>query len=167
LSTFLRAEVEEAWRYFVAVGDSADWNAWADLHSQDGTWVEHHLGTFRGREEIRKAIVEVMKPVPMLSFPVEWHVIEGNRVVFYPWQVLPDPTGGSGLYRFGCVTILEYAGEGLWSYQEDLYNPKEAEAVIARWVADGGKLAGVEEVGSRSATRISRPRVPGRPGPNA
>ena len=44
----------------MAVGESADWNAWADLHSEDGVWVEHHLGTFRGREEIRKGIVTVM-----------------------------------------------------------------------------------------------------------
>jgi len=68
-----------------------------------------------------------MKPVPMMVFPVEWHVIEGSRVVYYPWQVLSDPTGGDAVYRFGCVTILGYAGDGLFSYQEDLYNPREGE----------------------------------------
>ena len=140
-----REEVEAAWRYFVAVGDSGDWNAWADLHSEDGVWVEHAFGTIRGREEIRKVITRVMKPVPMMRFPVEWHVIEGDRVVFYPWQVFPDPQGGDASYRFGCVTILEYAGEGLWSYQEDLYNPREGEQVIKRWLADGGKLAASPE----------------------
>jgi hypothetical protein len=138
---FPRSEVEAAYRRFVAVGDSGDWNAWADLHSEDGVWVEHHLGTFRGREAIRAAIAKVMAPVPMMTFPVAWHVIEGNRVVYYPWQVMPDPKGGSEAYRFGCVTILEYAGGGLFGYQEDLYNPKEAEQVMKRWVAAGGKLA--------------------------
>ncbi len=140
MRAYRRSEIEEAWRHFVSVGDSGDWNAWADLHSEDGVWVEHHLGTFRGREEIRRAILEVMKPVPMMRFPVEWHVIEGNRVVFYPWQVFPDPKGGDRSYRFGCVTILEYGGDELWAFQEDLYNPREAEKVIARWIADGGKL---------------------------
>jgi len=141
MSKFSRGEVEEAWRNFVAVGDSGDWNAWADLHSIDGCWVEHHLGTFVGREAIRKAIVDVMKPVPMMEFPVGWHVIEGSRVVYYPWQVMPDPKGRGDDYRFGCVTILEYAGDGLFSYQEDLYNPIEAQAVMKRWIAAGGKLA--------------------------
>jgi hypothetical protein len=141
VAEFDRSEVEEAWRHFVAVGDSGDWNAWSDLHSVDGVWVEHHLGTFRGREQIRSAILDVMKPVPMMSFPIAWHVIEGSRVVFYPWQVFPDPPGRTGPYRFGCVTILDYAGDGLWSHQEDLYNPREAEQLIARWIADGGKLA--------------------------
>ena len=137
-----RAEVEEAWRHFVAVGDSGDWNAWADLHSEDGLWVEHHLGTFRGREEILEAIVGVMGQAPPMEFPVAWHVAEGSRVVFYPWQVFPDPRGGDEVYRFGCVTILEYAGDGLWSHQEDLYNPREAEQVLKRWLAAGGKLPG-------------------------
>ena len=136
-----RSEVEDAYRHFVARGDSGDWNAWADLHSEDGVWVEHHLGTFRGREAIRKAILDVMKPVPMMVFPVEWYAIDGDRVVFYPWQVFPDPKGGDEVYRFGCVTILDYAGNGEWSRQEDLYNPREGQQVVERWIAAGGKLA--------------------------
>ena len=136
---FTRGEVEEAYQNFVRVGDTGDWNAWTDLHSEDCVWVEHHLGTFTGREEIREAILKVMKPVPMMVFPVEWHAIEGNRVVFYPWQVMPDPAGGNADYRFGCVTILEYAGEGLFSRQEDLYNPREADEVMKRWMKAGGR----------------------------
>ncbi len=141
MTEFGRDEVEAAYRKFVEVGDSGDWSAWADLHSEAGRWVEHHLGTFVGREAIRKAILDVMVPVPMMTFPVEWHVIEGNRVVYYPWQVMPDPAGGDADYRFGCVTILEYAGDGLFSYQEDLYNPSEAQAVMKRWLDAGGKFA--------------------------
>jgi len=79
--------------------------------------------------------------VPMMEFPIGWVVIEGSRVVFYPWQVLPDPAGGGEIYRFGCVTILEYAGNGLWSYQEDLYNPAQGQAVFKRWMEAGGRLA--------------------------
>jgi hypothetical protein len=30
------------------------------------------------------------------------------------------------------VTILEYAGDGLWSFQEDIYNTREAQAVIGK-----------------------------------
>jgi hypothetical protein len=57
--------------------------------------------------------------------------------------VLPDPTGGDEVYRFGCVTILEYAGNGEFSSQEDIYNPKEGEDVIRRWIAAGGRLPGM------------------------
>lgn len=140
MTEFARDEIEKAYHHFVAAGDAQDWDAWADLHSEDGIWVEHHLGTFRGREAIREGIKSVMATAPAMLFPVEWHVIEGNRVVFYPWQVFPDPKGGDAVYRFGCVTILEYAGDGLWSYQEDVYNPKEGEEVVKRWLAAGGRL---------------------------
>jgi ketosteroid isomerase-like protein len=142
--TFPEAEVRAAYENFVRAGDSGDWSAWADLHTVDGVWVEHHLGTFHGREAIRAAITGVMGQVPTtMSFPVEWVVIVGNRVVYYPWQVLPDPTGGDAVYRFGCVTILQYAGSGEFSYQEDVYNPKEGEDVIRRWIAAGGRLPGM------------------------
>jgi hypothetical protein len=76
-----------------------------------------------------------------MTFPVAWHVIDGSRVVYYPWQVFPDPTGGDEAYRFGCVTILDYAGSGEWSRQEDIYNPREADEVVKRWIAAGGRLA--------------------------
>ncbi len=139
--TFDRAEVEAAFHEFVRAGDAGDWNAWADIHTEDCEWVEHHLGTHHGREEIRKGILAVMKPVPMMFFPVEWFMIDGNRVVTYVWQQMPDPKRGDEVYRFGNVTILEYAGEGLWSFQEDIYNPREAQAVIKSWIDAGGKLS--------------------------
>lgn len=135
------AEVREAFEHFVAVGDSGDWNAWADLHSVDGVWNECHLGRFEGREAIRKGITSVMAQAPKeMYFPVEWSMFDGDRVVFYPAQCLPDPTGGDDEYRFGCVTILDYAGDGQWSYQEDIYNPKQGEDVFGRWIAAGGVL---------------------------
>jgi len=137
------AEVRAAYEHFVSVGDSGDWSAWADLHTVDGLWVEHHLGTFKGREAIRDAITGAMAAAPpTMHFPVEWVVIDGDRVVYYPWQVLPDPQGGDGVFRFGCVTILTYAGDGQFSYQEDLYNPAEGQEVFGRWIAAGGRLPG-------------------------
>ena len=44
MTTFSRSEIEEAFRHFMAVGESADWNAWADLHTEDGVWVEQGHG---------------------------------------------------------------------------------------------------------------------------
>ena len=137
-----RDEVEAAFHAFIAAGDSGDWSHWADLHTDDCVWVEHHLGTAVGRDAIKAIITEVMKPVPMMQFPVEWYVIDGNRVVFLPWQVFPDPKGGDAEYRFACITIHEYAGDGQWARQEDIYNPAEGEAVVMRWIGDGGQLAG-------------------------
>ena len=41
---------------------------------------------------------------------------------------------------------LDYAGNGLWSCEEDVYNPKKAAEVIQGWIAAGGKLAARERV---------------------
>ena len=141
MAEYERNEVEDAYQKFIAAGDLGDWNAWTDLHTENGLWVEHHLGTQKGRDAIRRTIHAVMKPVPMMFFPVDWYVIEGNRVVAYIWQQMPDPKGGDTVYRFGNITVLEYAGDGLWSFQEDIYNPREAEKVIQRWIEAGGELA--------------------------
>ncbi len=143
---FDRAEVDAAFHDFIAMGDrcaeTGDWNPWADIHSEDGVWLEHHLGEQRGRDDIRRVICEVMKPVPMMYFPLEWYMIDGNRVSSYIWQQMPDPRGGDEIYRFSNVTILEYAGDGLWSFQEDIYNPNDATEMMKKWAAAGGKLAG-------------------------
>ncbi len=144
MNTYSRSEVEAAFHEFIAVGDrcaaSGDWSPWADVHSEDGVWIEHHFGTFRGRDAIRAKIVEVMKPVPMMYFPVGWFIIEGNRVVSYIWQQMPDPRGGDAIYRFGCITVLDYAGDGLWAIQEDVYNPAEANTMMKGWLEAGGTL---------------------------
>jgi hypothetical protein len=38
--------------------------------------------------------------------------------------------------------ILHYAGNGTWSYEEDVYNPREAKDVIMKWIAAGGEIPG-------------------------
>ena len=54
--TFPREEVEGAYRAILAAGDAGDWDRWADLHTEDCEWVEHHYGTIVGRDAIRSTI---------------------------------------------------------------------------------------------------------------
>ena len=57
-------------------------------------------------------------------------------------NILPAPAGDSeGYYGFDVHTILHYAGNGKWSYEEDVYSPREAQRVISRWLAAGGTFA--------------------------
>ncbi|MHB8669736.1 MAG: nuclear transport factor 2 family protein, partial [Acidimicrobiales bacterium] len=133
LETFSREEVEaEFWNY-VRRGEAKDWSAWADQFTEDALYVEHEMGTFRGREEIRRWIVPTMEPVADMEFPVEWHLIEGERVVFLAQNRLPHPGGSGEPFQFASVSVLHYAGGGRWSYEEDIYNAKEAERVLAAY----------------------------------
>ena len=50
----------------------------------------------------------------------------GNRMT--------DPGDGS-LHQAYNFTLLKYAGNGTWSYEEDIYDPKHFEAMITGWMA--------------------------------
>jgi len=141
-----REEVERELKVYRERGNQAvasgDWNPWADQFTEDARYLEHHYGRFEGREGIRSWINSVMQPFPSMEFPIEWFSIEGNRVSALIPNVLPDPTGEGRRFAFDVNVILHYAGNGQWSYEEDVYNPKDAERVIGEWVAAGGTIPG-------------------------
>ena len=73
-----REELEEALELFrqtaLKAGTSGDWNPWADLFSEDASYVEHLYGTMGGREAIRRWITGSMAEYPndpMRFFPIE------------------------------------------------------------------------------------------------
>ena len=135
-----RDEIESAFRDYsqavIEIAETGNWASYADQFTEDARYVEHEYGTYEGREAIREWIVATMATVSGMSFPIEWYVIDGNRVIMYCWNVFDPLPGMSGEYKFAVATILEYAGNGQWSLEEDIYNEKEAEQVIARFVTD-------------------------------
>ncbi len=59
-----RDELEEAFQIYqetaLKAGTSGDWRPWADLFTEDATYIEHHCGTFGGREAIYNWIQSAM-----------------------------------------------------------------------------------------------------------
>lgn len=134
--TFDRKEVEAEFQKYVARGVANDWSAWADQFTEDAIYIEHEMGTMHGREAIREWIVATMGSVSGMSFPTEWYVIEDDLVILYCWNVFDPLPGMTGEYKFAVVVLLRYAGDGLWASEEDVYNAKETEAVLARFLED-------------------------------
>ncbi len=141
---FPRAEIEAEFEKYRARGSKAvatgDWDQWADQFTDDAQYREHHYGYFTSGAEIRAWIKSVMQPFPTMEFPVSWRLIDGNRVSALIPNILPPPEGDDGYYGFDVNTILHYAGDGKWSFEEDVYSPAEAQDVINRWVAAGGVI---------------------------
>ncbi|MCL2542808.1 MAG: nuclear transport factor 2 family protein [Nocardioidaceae bacterium] len=149
-SGFDAAEITDAYAGFHArvagFVESGDWSGYADLFTPDATYVEHAMGTFRGRDEIRAWAMRTMTSYPgrvMTGFPLAWQVVdaEAARLVCEVRNPMPDPGDGTVLEEPN-ITIMTYAGGGLFSREEDVYNPLRFHAMALRWAriaADHGR----------------------------
>lgn len=142
MTTFPIEEIEAAFERQRKYNNEQLWDEYCSLFTDDGVYVEHEMGTFVGPEAIKAWIVPTMAPLvnAKWEYPMEWYTIDGNRIVFKWRNVMPNVDGREGGYEFAGVTILEYAGDGKFSLQEDIYNMKETETVMMAWFAAGGTL---------------------------
>lgn len=123
----LEAAFQQQQQVVVGIAETWDWSRFADQFTTDATYVEHAYGNLAGREQIREWIVETMNTFPgseMPFFPCSWYSIDEDRgwVICEMMNRMKDPGDGS-IHERPCITILKYAGDGLWSYEEDAYNP--------------------------------------------
>jgi hypothetical protein len=149
VALWTRQELNEAFARYQAVaaeaGRSGNWNAWADLFTDDAEYVEHLYGTMHGREAIRAWITRTMSTYPgsaMSEFPIGWSVIDEDRgwVVCQVWNRMDDPGDGS-VHQAYNFTLLKYAGRARWSYEEDIYNPAHFVSMIESWERRRAELA--------------------------
>jgi len=119
-----RAEVEEAFRRYWQVGNIEErWSDWADCFTEDVIYVEHVYGTMRGRETVRAWITGLMKENAHVHGALEWYVIEGNRVVYGMQNRYFDPRGPEHPdIEFPGMSQVIYAGDGLFSFEEDYWD---------------------------------------------
>ena len=150
MTTYTRSEIERAFADFQAAAahacETGDWTRWAGCFTEDAEYHEHHYGHFEGRAAILEWITTTMaQPInrDMVAFPAEWYVIDEARgwVVCAIWNVMRDPGDGS-VHREINWTKLHYAGDGKFSYEEDVYNPMEFGTMVEGWLAARRRVAG-------------------------
>jgi ketosteroid isomerase-like protein len=144
-----RAEIEQTFIAFRAALERAmrtgDWSVWAQFYTEDAVYVEHAMGTFRGRRAIHDWILATMA-LPLVrditAFPVGWHVICEQRgwVIAQFFSRMRDPGDGSRHETYN-LTVLHYAGNGQWSYEEDVYNPAHMQKMLQNWAAARDAIA--------------------------
>lgn len=140
---FSRAELEAAFEHYQATVRRAaaerDWTLFAGLFTADASYNEHAYGRFGGRPAIAQWVVRTMTTFPgnaMVAFPATWHILDPERgwIVCEIQNVMPDPGDGS-LHQSPNLTILHYAGNNEFSYEEDVYNPARFMQMVAGWAA--------------------------------
>ncbi|MFI5397470.1 MAG: YybH family protein [Candidatus Binatia bacterium] len=132
---FDRQEIEAAWRKRMALQDADDWEGFGKTFTDDAVYIEHQFGVFAGRDRILAWLVPVMEYCKDWTYPVEWVAIDGNRIV-HKWQNrLPGQRPDGTYYEFAGITVMLYAGNGMFSFQEDFYNQYELDKVLKEWSA--------------------------------
>ena len=139
--TFSAEEIIEAYavlhRDVQGYADTGEWGGFADHFTEDAEYVEHAFGTFHGRTEIRDWAVSTMTSFPgsvMTGFPLAWQVVDvpTSRLLCEVRNLMPDPGDGSA-HEESNLTIMTYAGDGLFRREEDVYNPLRFHAMSLRW----------------------------------
>jgi ketosteroid isomerase-like protein len=122
---FPREEIEEAFQHYWSLGGAGErWNEFSDLYTEDAILIDRVIeGVKNGRKEIREYLDLVMnQEMPALYTVYDWHTIEGNCVSNGMINRFDNPEPGGAPLDFAGVTIQVYAGDGLWSFQEDYYS---------------------------------------------
>jgi hypothetical protein len=136
-------ELKCHYAHFKSVSDhcahTADYSPFADLFTEDCLYIEHVFGEMRGRETVRAWIVPLMQSYPnnqMVKYTHDWVYFnpEAAEVVFCARTHMTDLGDGKD-YTTTNWTRLKYAGGGLFSFEEDIYNPANFIALIQRWEA--------------------------------
>ena len=118
----------ETYERFVAQRDRVDagqcsWADLADFFTEDAVYVDPAWGRQEGRETIRQFFLDSMAGLTGhgWSTPERWTMVDGHRLVSHWDQVLGQKPGG-GEWTVPGLSILYYAGDGLFCYSHDYLN---------------------------------------------
>lgn len=153
MGDFSKAELTDAFTTFLQTVDdlhnAGEWERFADLFTEDVDYIEHAFGRLSGREEVRAWSVKTMNEFPgnhMTEFPPLWYLVdeERGRIVAEIDNPMRDPGDGS-VHTATNISIYTYAGDGLWSGEEDVYNPMEFGKMAMSWCTRAAELGTITD----------------------
>ncbi len=180
-----REEIEEAFDHYQKMGlksaRTGDWSFWGKVFIDDVTYDEHQLGSWGGQ----RAVIENMSAVMHMTgdeaddddpaamedeyinkpwlhcnqYPCEDFVVDEERgwVWALIWNRMDDPGDGS-IHQANCFNLFKYAGNGRFSFEQDLYNPLEFQDMMAAWIAAKQRCLANTDKAARRAARAEAAR---------
>jgi hypothetical protein len=128
MTSFPRDEVAAAIERYIAVRDGIDAGrgTWADLaqfFTEDAVFIDPAWGRVEGLDHMRATVFgAAMVGLEEWKFPTDFYAIDGNTVVVKWSQVLPGARADGSHYAQSGYSTMLYAGNGKFSYEEDLLN---------------------------------------------
>jgi ketosteroid isomerase-like protein len=125
--THPRDEVQASVDSYLALRDriesgAATWLDLAEIFTDDAVYIDPAWGRIQGIDQIREFLVESMRGLEDWRFPVTFAAIDGDDVVVAWRQVLPGGRPDGRPYQQTGVSLMRYAGDGRFSFEEDLLN---------------------------------------------
>ena len=115
-------EVKAAFETFLNLGAiNQKWDEFSDLFEDNAVYIADENTVWYGKEAIKVNLKNQLKKVPKMKFDrVDWYDIYQNRVTFYIWNEITSKSGK--IYRIPNISIIYYAGNGKWKFEEDFYD---------------------------------------------
>ena len=140
MATFTDDELERAFELHESTirqaAASGDWEPFVQLFVPDVSYRDPMVGEMRGHDAVREWVNATLATFPgsAMTFPAVWHVVDGAQalVVCELRNVLRDPGDGS-VHEQNNITVLRYAGDGLFASEQDVYDPAAFIALIEGW----------------------------------
>jgi hypothetical protein len=116
-----REEIETTVKDYVATREAIErgektWIDLAPFFTDDAIYIDPAWGRVQGLDAIREFLVDSMRGLEDWKFPIELVAITGDDVIVKWGQILPSGHRQSG------YSNLVYAGDGKFSYDEDVLN---------------------------------------------
>ena len=122
-----RGKIEAVHAEIRRLVDIGDWNGWADLFAEDGTFVNSiHAEPICGREALRSVAVASW---PRFENRVEWVAIDGNRLV-YGWNERHEGMRADAPAYRGVSTFV-FNDDGLIASHEGMFDTAAVAAATA------------------------------------
>jgi ketosteroid isomerase-like protein len=129
-------EAVESYRRYVAqreqcVAGKAPWSTIGEWFTEDAVFIDPAFGRVEGRDEIAAFMDRSMVGFEGWSFPEEWTMVDGDRLVTFWWNRLAGMRADGTAYQAPAFSVLHYAGDGLFDYELDLMNIAEVGELLA------------------------------------
>lgn len=120
-----------------------EWTSLAQFFTDDAVFIDPAWGRVEGIDALREFFDESMRGLEDWTFPVEFVAIDGDHVSVKWTQILPDARPDGTAYAQSGSSHLVYAGDGKFSYEEDLLNMVHVleDLKASRWRPQPGFLS--------------------------